>query len=198
MLNSSLYVQEDLEQDNGHFSVLVQRKSGILSVKIVHKVNGTKWLNFWWSHSERGDIPVFRATSPLSRGQLKCKGGGKLSIHYCADQEPMTTVFRTITLKKSAQSSRSSRRNVWRIWILSRGKTPCGRTVEFLVRAECDQHKRAFWTMIILQKKELLLQRYGERIEKLSQQGKLSKFCMDSGFLNVVEIGQYFMTKDTA
>ena len=39
----SLYMQEDLEQDNGHFSVLVQRKSGILSVKIVHKVNGTKW-----------------------------------------------------------------------------------------------------------------------------------------------------------
>ena len=27
---------------------------------------------------------------------------------------------------------------------------------------------------------------------------KLCKFCMDSGFLNVVEIGQYFMTKDSA
>ena len=25
----------------------------------------------------------------------------------------------------------------------------------------------------------------------------LSKFCMDAGFLSVVEIGQYFMTKDT-
>ena len=43
MLNSFLYLQEDLEQDNGLFSVLVLRKSGILSVKIVHKVNGTKW-----------------------------------------------------------------------------------------------------------------------------------------------------------
>ena len=31
--------------------------------------------------------PVFRATSPLSRGQLKSKGHGKLSIHYCADLE---------------------------------------------------------------------------------------------------------------
>ena len=39
---------------------------------------------------------------------------------------------------------------------------------------------------------------YEERIEKLSQQDKLSKFCMDAGFLNVVEIGQYVMTKDTA
>ncbi len=44
---------------------------------------------------------------------------------------------------------------------------------------------------------ELLLQRYGERIEKLSQQAKLSKFCTDAGFLTVVEVGQYFMTKNT-
>ena len=35
-------------------------------------------------------------------------------------------------------------------------------------------------------------------LKKLSQQDRLSKFCMDAGFLNVVEIGQYFMTKDTA
>ena len=46
--------------------------------------------------------------------------------------------------------------------------------------------------------KDLPLQKYGERIEKLSQQDKLSKLCMDAGFLNVVEIGQYSMTKDTA
>ena len=47
-------------------------------------------------------------------------------------------------------------------------------------------------------RKDLLLQQYGERIEKLSQQDKLSKICMDAGFLNVVEIGEYLMTKDTA
>ena len=41
-----------------------------------------------------------------------------------------------------------------------------------------------------------LLQRYEERIERLSQQDKVSKFCVDAGFLCVVEIGQYFMTKD--
>ena len=29
--------------------------------------------------------PIFRATSPLSRGQLKSEGHGKLSIHYAAD-----------------------------------------------------------------------------------------------------------------
>ena len=43
---------------------------------------------------------------------------------------------------------------------------------------------------------KFLLQQHEERIEKLSQQDKLSKFCMDAGFLSVVEIGQYFMTED--
>ena len=46
--------------------------------------------------------------------------------------------------------------------------------------------------------KDLLLQQFGDRIEKLSQQDKFRKFCIDAGFLNVVEIGQYFMTKNTA
>ena len=40
--------------------------------------------------------PVFRATSPLSRGTPKSKGVGKLSIHYCADLGMIETVFRTI------------------------------------------------------------------------------------------------------
>ena len=43
----------------------------------------------------------------------------------------------------------------------------------------------------------LLLQRCEERIKLLSQENKVSKFCMDAGFIHVVEIGQYFMTKDT-
>ena len=43
----------------------------------------------------------------------------------------------------------------------------------------------------------LLLQRYEERIELLSQENKVSKFCMDAVFIRVVEVGQYFMTKDT-
>ena len=40
--------------------------------------------------------PLFRATTPLSRGQLKSKGHGKLSIHFAAFQETIETIFRTI------------------------------------------------------------------------------------------------------
>ena len=43
-----------------------------------------------------------------------------------------------------------------------------------------------------------LLQRYKERIDKLSQEDQCdSKFCTDAGFLTTVEVGQYFMTTDT-
>ena len=55
--------------------------------------------------------PVFRATSPWSRGHLKSKGGGKLSIHFCADQETIKTVFRKI-ISVNQLSLQSSRRNV--------------------------------------------------------------------------------------
>ena len=40
-----------------------------------------------------------------------------------------------------------------------------------------------------------LLKRYEERIKSLSQTDRVSNFCMDAGFIGVVEVGQYFMTK---
>ena len=44
---------------------------------------------------------------------------------------------------------------------------------------------------------EDLLQRYNERVERLAQQNRVIKFCTDAGFLTTVDVGQYFMTKDT-
>ena len=40
--------------------------------------------------------PIFRATTPLSRGKLRSKGNGKLSIHFAADRERIETIFRII------------------------------------------------------------------------------------------------------
>ena len=40
--------------------------------------------------------PIFRATTPLSRGQLKSKGKGKVSIHFTADQDTVDTIYRII------------------------------------------------------------------------------------------------------
>ena len=44
---------------------------------------------------------------------------------------------------------------------------------------------------------EDLLQKYQERVERLSQQDRVIKICTDAGFLTTVGVGQYFMTKDT-
>ena len=44
---------------------------------------------------------------------------------------------------------------------------------------------------------QILWQQYEERIKSLSQESKVSKFCMEAGFVHVVEVGQHFMTKDT-
>ena len=44
---------------------------------------------------------------------------------------------------------------------------------------------------------EDLLQKYQERVEKLPLQDRVIKMCTDAGFLKTVEVGQYFMTKDT-
>ena len=40
--------------------------------------------------------PIFRAKTPLSKGILKSKGHGKLSIHFTADYPTIETIFRII------------------------------------------------------------------------------------------------------
>ena len=143
--------------------------------------------------------PVFRATSPLSRGRLKSKGGERLSIHCCADQDTITTVFRTITSvnQPSLYGAVAEMCEEYESFHDRTKKPVVGgqssssfvpSVIKTNVPLNSDDHAH----------KDLLLQRYGERIEKLSQQDRLSKFRKDGGFLNVVEIGQYFMTKDTA
>ena len=143
--------------------------------------------------------PVFRATSPLSRGQLKSKGSGNLSIHYCANQDTITTVFRTITSvnQLSLYGAVAEMCEEYESFHDRTGKPVVGgqsssSLVPSVIKTNgpLDNDDRAH--------KDLLLQRYGERFEKLSQQDRLSKFCMDAGFLKTVEIGQYFMTKNTA
>ena len=44
---------------------------------------------------------------------------------------------------------------------------------------------------------QILWQQYIERIEWLSPESKVSRFCMEAGFMRIVEVGQCFMTKET-
>ena len=89
-LKSYLCMQGSLVQDNGHSLVPVLRKSGTPTKRTVHKEPGTIL-----ELAESG-CPIFRATTPLSRGQLKSKGHGNLSIHFAATQERIEAIFRII------------------------------------------------------------------------------------------------------
>ena len=95
MPESSKYLQRNLVLDNGHWSRFSEKKwySG--------EENSPQGA---WDHiadelllefAESGH-PIFRATTPLSRGTLKSKGHGKLSIHFTADYPTIETVFRII------------------------------------------------------------------------------------------------------
>ena len=200
MPNSYLCTQGELEKDNGHLSVPVLRQSGTVSVTedspqgIWDNIAKSMLVEF----AESG-CPIFRATSPLSRCQLKSKGHGKLSIHYAADLETVETIFRILVsanqlslygaVVEICEESESIHERTGRPVVR-------GASSSSLVLSEIKTEVPLDGDDPINQ--DLLLQQYGERIEKLSQQDKLSKFYMDAGFLNVVEIGQYFRTKDTA
>ena len=157
-----------------------------------------------WDHIEdkmllefaESGCPIFRATTPFSRGNLKSKGHGKLSIHFAADHETIETFFRTIAFANQLSlygavanmceefeslQDRSGRLDkvMGQSIVLSEIKT----------EVSLENDNPAY--------QNFLLQQYEERIERLSQPDKVSKFCMDAGFLGVVEIGQYFMTIDT-
>ena len=139
---------------------------------------------------------IFRATTPLSRGKLKSKGHGKLSIHFAADQETIETIFRIIVFANQLSlygavayicegyeslHDRSRQLDV----LMGQSIVLSEIKAELPLDNDIPTHQN------------LLLQRYEERIEMLSQENKVSKFCLDAGFISVVEMGQYFMTKDT-
>ena len=144
--------------------------------------------------------PVFRATSPLSRGTLRSKGGGKLSVHFCADGETIETVFRTIiaVAQLSTHGAVSDLCDEYRACqartvrpVLAGQSDPLFEPASLLMTTPTPTPS----TEVPAQ--EDLLQKYKERVERLSQQNRVIKICTDAGFLTTVAVGQYFMTKDT-
>ena len=140
-----------------------------------------------------------RAASPLSRGHLKSEGGGKLSIHFAAEQETIETVFRAIVSVNQLSLYAAVAE------MCEKYETFHDRTEQPVVGGQSSSSlvpsvikTEMLWDCDDRARKDPLLQQYRVRIEKFSQQDRLSKFCLDAGFLNVVEVGQYFMTKDTA
>ena len=114
--------------------------------------------------------PVFRATSPLSRGTVNSKGGGQLSI----PSVPMGIRLKMFFTGRPVLAGQSD---------------PLFESAKLLTMTPK--------LSIEIFAQEDLLQKYQERAERLSQQNRAIKFCIGGGFLTTVDVGQYFMTKDT-
>ena len=128
--------------------------------------------------------PVFRATSPLSRGTLKSKGGGKLSIHFCDDGETVQTVCRTIiyvnqlslygAVAKMCEDYKACQVRTGRL-VLAGQSDPLFVPSSSLMKTPTPLTDDPA--------QEDLLQGYQERMERLSQQNRVIKICIDAGFL---------------
>ena len=127
--------------------------------------------------------PIFRATTPLSRGQLKSKGHGKLSIHYAATQATIETVFRII-VSENQLSLYGAVAEMCEEYETLHDRS--GRLDDVMGQSiVLSAIKTSFFESDDPAYQNFQFQQHEERIEKLSQQGKLSKFCMDAGFLTV-------------
>ena len=140
--------------------------------------------------------PTFRATTPLSRGQLKSKGHGKLSIHFAADELTSETVFRIIisanqlsiygAVAAMCEEFETHQDGSGEPEILMGQPIVLGEIeAEVPLQNENPLNHQILW------------QQYTERIESLSPESKVSRFCKEAGFMRIVEVGEYFMTKDT-
>ena len=137
--------------------------------------------------------PTFRATTHCPRVNSRAKD---MSLHFAADEFTIETIFRII---------------------ISVNK----RSIYGAVAAICEEFENhqdgsgepeiLMGQSIVLREikaegplqnenplnHQILWQQYIERIESLSPESKVSRFCKEAGFMRIVEVGQYFVTKDT-
>ena len=121
--------------------------------------------------------PIFRATTPLSRWSLKSKRHGKLSIHYCADQKTIETIFRIIAFANQLSlygavanmcaefefhQDRSGQPHV----LMGQSIVLSEIKAEIPLQTEIPSHQN------------VPLQQYEERIKLLSQENKVSKYIL--------------------
>ena len=124
----------------------------------------------------RKRTPFFRATSPLSRGTLESKGGGKLSIHFCADGDTIETVFRTIISvnQLSIYGAASEFCEEHSICQTSTGKPVLAKQSDPLFAPE-DLLITTPIPSIAIPAQENWMQKHKERMEKLPQPDRLIK-----------------------
>ena len=172
-----LHLQKDFQQDVGHSSDLDQKQSG------TPLTNNERPRGKWDRVAElmmfkfrASGHPVFRATSPFSRGILKSKGDGKLSIHLCVDGDTIETVFRTIisvnqlsiygAVSDLCEEYSSCRTRTGRL-VVAEQSDPLFAPADILIMTPTPS--------VEIPAQENLLQKHKERVERLSTTRSIDK-----------------------
>ena len=180
---------------NGHLLDQVLRRNGILP-RTVHKEPWTTLRNkCCWNLQKVGllfSVQRLHCPGVLSRA----KGRGKLSVHFAADQDTIDTIYR-IFLSVNQLSVYGA---VAAVCEEFEGHQDRSGEPEILmgqsivlgeVKAETPLHNENPMN------DQIIWQQSIQQVESLSPENKVSKFCKEAGFMRVVEVGQYFLTKDT-
>ena len=118
-----------------------------------------------------------------------------MSIHFIADQDTIDTIYRIIlsvnqlsvyeAMAAICDEYESHHDGTGQPVILVGQSIVLGE-----IKAEVPDHDEE------PRDDQIILQQYVQQVESLSPENKLSKFCKEAGFMRVVEVGQYFVTRD--
>ena len=189
-------MREDLVLGNGHLLDQVQRKSGILP-RTVHK---EPWDNIaeqmLLEFAESGHS-IFRGNDSIVQGSAQKQRARKACpIHFTADEDTVDTIYRII-LSVNQLSVYGAVAAICEEFEDHQDRT--GEPVILVgqsivlgeVKAEAPLHDESPMN------DQIIWQQYIQQVESLSPENRVSKFCKEAGFMRVVEVGQYFVTKDT-
>ena len=137
----------------------------------------------------------FPCNDSIVQGSAQEQRRGKLTIHFNADYPTIETVFRIVI----SATQLSIHGAVATICEEFENNQDGSREPEILmgqsivlgeIKAEIPLQNNPL-------NHQILWQQYIERIESLSPENKVSRFFLEVGCMRIVEVGQYFMTKDT-
>ena len=183
-------LKKDLELVNGLSLDQVLRKSGIFP-RIVHKELGIMLRKRCYYYSQKVDIPFSAQRHHYPEESWKVKEKGRCPYTSLLIKIQLIQFIALIFLSISSVST-----GQWQQYAMDMKAT--GEPVILVgqsivpgeIKAEVPAHDEE------PRDAQIILQQYFQQVKSLSPENRLSKFCKEARFMSVVEVGQYFVTRD--
>ena len=126
---------------------------------------------------------------------MKSKRKEKVSLHFITDQDTIDTIYRNILFvsQLSVYGAVAAICDEYESHHDGTGQPVIlvGQSIALEeIKAEVPVHDEE------PRVDQIILQQYVQQVESLSSKNRLSKFCKEAGFMRVVEVEQYFVTRD--